>query len=132
MAKELCFSNNYNTVEPPFATTSCKMTTFWPGVFIDFHCFLKTLESDHLRHDVVSLCTVCVTPITVYEELLVTAWNYPYTQLRNSSNKFFAKIIIVWVVTYERFDCIIITTVDLKNSPWLQMYVLKISRMECL
>ena len=57
------------------------MTTFWPGVFIDFHCFLKTLESDHLRHDVVSLCTVCVTPITVYEELLVTAWNY--THIRN-------------------------------------------------
>lgn len=99
LAKELCFSNNYNTVEPPFATTSCKMTTFWPGVFIDFHCFLKTLESDHLRHDVVSLCTVCVTPITVYEELLVTAWNYPYTQLRNSSNKFFAKIQFGWSLT---------------------------------
>ena len=29
----------------------------------------------------VSLCTVCVTPITVYEELLVTAWNY--THIRN-------------------------------------------------
>ena len=48
------------------------MTTFWPDGFIDFHCFLKTLESDYLRHDVVSLCTVCVMSVTVYEELLVT------------------------------------------------------------